>query len=122
MAGPQAAFARVGVRARAIGAGVGTARPRAATFDPRYALAYTGLADSYILLGSFGVEPLGEVIPKARAAAVRAVEINERNAEAHAALVGVTKFGVGQSELLRAAGEHVHVVSLPAERGDDDVV
>lgn len=53
---------------------------------PDYADAYAGLANSYILLGSFGVEPLGNVIPKARAAALRAIELNEHCAEAHAAL------------------------------------
>jgi DNA-binding winged helix-turn-helix (wHTH) protein/tetratricopeptide (TPR) repeat protein len=58
----------------------------AVRLDPNYAEAYAGLADSYILLGSFGVEPLGEAIPKARATALRAVELNEHSAEAHAAL------------------------------------
>jgi DNA-binding winged helix-turn-helix (wHTH) protein/Flp pilus assembly protein TadD len=58
----------------------------AVRLKPDYADAYAGLADSYVLLGSFGVEPLGEVIPKARAAALRAIELNEHCAEAHAAL------------------------------------
>ena len=58
----------------------------AVRLKPDYADAYAGLANSYILLGSFGVEPLGDVIPKARAAALRAIELNERCAEAHAAL------------------------------------
>lgn len=54
--------------------------------DPSYAQAYAGLADAYILLGSFGIEPLGEVIPQARAAALRAIEIDDRSAEAHASM------------------------------------
>lgn len=58
----------------------------AVRLKPDYADAYAGLADSYILLGSFGIEPLSEVISKARAAAIRAVELDERSAEAHAAL------------------------------------
>lgn len=59
---------------------------QAVKLDPDYAEAYAGLADSYILLGSFGMEPSGEVIPKARAAALRAIEIDERSAEAHASM------------------------------------
>jgi DNA-binding winged helix-turn-helix (wHTH) protein/Flp pilus assembly protein TadD len=58
----------------------------AVKLKPDYAEAYAGLADCYILLGSFGVEPLRAVLPKARAAALRAVELNERSAEAHVAL------------------------------------
>ena len=54
--------------------------------DPNYAQAYAGIADSYILLGSFGIEPLDEVIPRARAAALRAIEIDDRSAEAHASM------------------------------------
>jgi signal transduction histidine kinase len=47
VAAPQAAFARVGDRARSIGAGVGTPRPRAVTFEPRYALAVAALVAAY---------------------------------------------------------------------------
>jgi serine/threonine-protein kinase len=56
--------------------------------DPSYALAYVGLADSYIILGSFGVAtmPPHEAIPRAREAAARALEIDGTLAEAHASL------------------------------------
>jgi len=56
--------------------------------DPCYALAYAGLADSYIILGSFGLSSLspGEAFPKAKAAAVKALEIDDTLAEAHASL------------------------------------
>jgi tetratricopeptide (TPR) repeat protein len=50
--------------------------------DPKYALAYAGLADSYLMLGSYFVEALGE----AKAAAVRALEIDPNLAEAHVSL------------------------------------
>ncbi len=55
--------------------------------DPSYALAYAGLADSYSLLGSTtgGLSPR-ENFPKARAAALKALEIDDALAEAHAAL------------------------------------
>ena len=50
--------------------------------DPRYALAYAGLADSYLFLGSFYVEAISE----AKAAAVKAIELDPSLAEAHVAL------------------------------------
>jgi DNA-binding winged helix-turn-helix (wHTH) protein/TolB-like protein/Flp pilus assembly protein TadD len=54
--------------------------------DPNYAPAYSGLADSYISFATVGALAPGAAVPKARAAAVKALEINERSAEAHAAL------------------------------------
>ena len=54
--------------------------------DPRYALAYAGLADSYALTSSYNLDPDENLIPKARAAALRALQINENLAEAHTAL------------------------------------
>src|SRR4029450_11023580 len=54
--------------------------------DPGYALAYAGLADCYAVYSAYQVEPPGLSGPKAKAAARRALEIDERLAEAHAAL------------------------------------
>ena len=54
--------------------------------DPHYALAYAGLADSYALTSSYNLDPGGNLPPKARAAALRALQINENLAEAHTAL------------------------------------
>ncbi|HVE57649.1 MAG TPA: tetratricopeptide repeat protein [Pyrinomonadaceae bacterium] len=54
--------------------------------DPNYAPAYCGLADSYISFATIGALSPGAAIPKARAAAQKALEINDRSAEAHAAL------------------------------------
>lgn len=59
--------------------------------DPEYALAHAGLADSYSLLAFFGLQPPAELIPKAKAAALRALEIDDQLAEAHAALAGILK-------------------------------
>ena len=50
--------------------------------DPKYALAYAGLADSHLLLGSYWVESL----PEARSAAEQALAIDPSLAEAHIAL------------------------------------
>jgi serine/threonine-protein kinase len=42
--------------------------------DPGYARAHAGLADSYVLLGVYGIRPPAEVMPKAKATATRALE------------------------------------------------
>jgi TolB-like protein/Flp pilus assembly protein TadD len=54
--------------------------------DPNYARAYAGLADSYALLGGYTLSPQTEFMPKARAAALRALQIDESLPEAHTAL------------------------------------
>jgi tetratricopeptide (TPR) repeat protein len=59
---------------------------RAIEQDPLYALAYAGLADCYNLLNNYDVLPATECIPKARQAAMRALEIDETLAEAHTSL------------------------------------
>ena len=61
---------------------------QAERIDPRYALAYAGLADSYALLGSNPnrVMPRAQAMEKARAAAQKALEIDSDLAEAHTAL------------------------------------
>jgi len=60
--------------------------------DPAYALAYSGLADSHHYMGyAFGRTPPKEAMPKAKAAALKALELDESLAEAHASL-GLVKF------------------------------
>lgn len=51
--------------------------------DQRYALAYSGLADAYVLLGTYG-EPPWELYPSAKAAMLKALELDETLADAHA--------------------------------------
>jgi eukaryotic-like serine/threonine-protein kinase len=62
---------------------------RAIELDPVYALAYAGLSDAYVLLGVLGASAPGDIFPKAKAAAEKALELDERFAEAHAALAHV---------------------------------
>jgi len=57
--------------------------------DPVYALAYAGLADCYTTLGWWRVLPPAESFPKATAAAVKALEIDQTLAEAHTSLAHV---------------------------------
>jgi eukaryotic-like serine/threonine-protein kinase len=54
--------------------------------DPNYALGYVGLADSYALLEEYAGVPSSESLPKARAAADRALVIDNSLAEAHVSL------------------------------------
>jgi TolB-like protein len=54
--------------------------------DPNYAPAYAGLATSYTLLTSYSLSPAPKYMPKARAAALRAVELDDSLPEAHVAL------------------------------------
>jgi tetratricopeptide (TPR) repeat protein/DNA-binding winged helix-turn-helix (wHTH) protein len=54
--------------------------------DPNYALAYVGLADSYRGLATGGEMPSAEYFPKAKAAAQKAIEIDDTLADAHAIL------------------------------------
>jgi eukaryotic-like serine/threonine-protein kinase len=58
--------------------------------DPSYALAYSGLADAYSVFISYGADP-NEVIPKANAAAEKALELDSTLAHPHAVLAS-TKF------------------------------
>jgi len=54
--------------------------------DRSYALAYSGLADSYAILGVFGIRAPHEVFPKARQAVEKALSIDPDLAAAHSAL------------------------------------
>jgi TolB-like protein/DNA-binding winged helix-turn-helix (wHTH) protein/Flp pilus assembly protein TadD len=54
--------------------------------DPNNARAYAGLADSYTLLTSYNGAPPTELMPKARAAALKALELDESLSEAHTSL------------------------------------
>lgn len=59
--------------------------------DPNYALAYAGLADSFGLFAFFGLSPSSEVMPRAKEAATKALEIDDTLAEAHASLASIKK-------------------------------
>ena len=60
--------------------------------DPTYALAYAGLADSYNLLASYSMLAASDAFPRAKAAAARALELDETLAEAHTSM-SFAKFG-----------------------------
>lgn len=57
--------------------------------DPDFALAYSGLADAYVLLFEYNTMSPDEAIPLARAAAERALELDPTLAEPHTSLAEV---------------------------------
>jgi len=59
---------------------------RAIKKDPNYALAYSGLADSHLILGRWGYVPAAVAYPKAKSYATKALELDEGLAEPHATL------------------------------------
>ncbi len=63
---------------------------QAIRIDPNYALAYAGLADAYHSLG-YSSAPPKDVVPKAKAALAKALEIDDQLAEAHTVL-GLIKY------------------------------
>lgn len=64
---------------------------QALTLDPNYAAAHAGLGDTWTLLGIHGVASPREILPHARAATLRALELAPDLAEAHCA-AGTLKF------------------------------
>jgi TolB-like protein/DNA-binding winged helix-turn-helix (wHTH) protein/Flp pilus assembly protein TadD len=60
--------------------------------DPTYASAYAGLADSYALSGGLNLVPVEQAMPRARAAAEKALELDNNLAEAHASLGLIAPF------------------------------
>jgi tetratricopeptide (TPR) repeat protein len=62
---------------------------QAISIDPDYALAYAGLADCYAVLPMFLPVAAADVYPKAKAAALKALELDDELAEAHNALAAI---------------------------------
>jgi TolB-like protein len=60
--------------------------------DQDYALAWTGLADAYAMLGFYDFMPCREALAKARTAAEKAVTLDDHSAEAHCSLGMVVGF------------------------------
>ena len=61
----------------------------AVALDPQYALAYVGLAECYLVVGVYTTMPLREAYSQAKVCALKALEIDDSLAEAHAALASI---------------------------------
>jgi eukaryotic-like serine/threonine-protein kinase len=60
--------------------------------DPNYAMAYTGVADSYALLTAYTTESPRQLMPKAKEAALKALALDDNLAAAHASLGQITAY------------------------------
>jgi eukaryotic-like serine/threonine-protein kinase len=60
--------------------------------DPNYALAYSGLADTYAVLTAYTNIPARQVMPKAKEAALKALALDDTLAEAHASMGQVARY------------------------------
>lgn len=95
---------------------------RAVDLDPTYAEAYAGIADSYAMLGLYTVLPPNEAFPKAKAAAIHALELDSALAEAHATL-GFVHFyydwngAAAEKEFATALQENPHYAMAHSWRG-----
>ena len=65
---------------------------QALELDPQYAAAYAGLADSYAMLPFYTDTPPREAFPKAKAAATKALQLDDALAEAHASMAYVKTY------------------------------
>jgi len=81
---------------------------QAVDMDPKYAPAYVGLADCYILLPQYTKSSTREGLTKSRAAVSKALEIDDELADAHATsgliLAQEWKWGEAEREFQRAIG------------------
>ena len=77
--------------------------------DPNYALAYTGVADSYMLLPNYGGASTQEAVAAARPAVMKALELDDSLAEAHASF-GL--FHTVELDLERAVGDFQRAIEL----------
>lgn len=64
---------------------------KAIAADPKYAPAYAGLADTYSMMSNYGLAVPTEAMPKAKAAAVQAIELDPYLAAAHNALADIAE-------------------------------
>jgi len=88
---------------------------RAIGIDPSYALAYAGLADAYTTASDWVLSPR-EALPKAEAAARRALEFDDGLAEAHGALAHAElhewKLAEAGKEFARALALNPNITSV----------
>jgi TolB-like protein/Tfp pilus assembly protein PilF len=78
--------------------------------DPKYALAYVGLADAYVLMPFYGAGAPRDCYPKAKAAARKALELDDALAEAHTSLALV--LCLFEFDFSQANREFQHAIEL----------
>ena len=80
---------------------------KAVALKPDYAVAHAGLADCYNMLATYGARPPTEAFPKAKAEALKALDLDDTLAEAHVSLAyalfrGDWKWADAEREFRRA--------------------
>src|SRR5256885_1111746 len=83
---------------------------QAITRDPNYALAYAGLAEAYVLLPFFTATAPQDAYPKAKAAALKALQLDDKLAEAHTAL-GLLLY-LSDLDMAGSISEFQHAIAL----------
>ena len=83
---------------------------QAVNLAPNYALAHSGVADSYMVLGNTSWLPPIEAYPKAKAAALKALQLDESLSEAHSSLAFVLENY--DRDWLGADGEYRRAIEL----------
>jgi TolB-like protein/Tfp pilus assembly protein PilF len=77
--------------------------------DPKYALAYVGIADSYVVMGDYNLIRSNDATKKASDATSKALELDDTLAEAHTALASVHEL---KWEWQRAEKEYKRAIEL----------
>ena len=80
---------------------------RAVEIDPSYAAGWAGIADSYVVMAHHGGLPPNDAMPKAKTAALKALQFDDSLAEAHASLATIKlsydwDYPAAESEFKRA--------------------
>jgi TolB-like protein/Flp pilus assembly protein TadD len=91
--------------------------------DSSYAPAYAGLAEAYLVLPTYTAAAPGDVFPKAKAAALKALQLDEKLPQAHTALADVlfSEFDMASSiaEFQRAIALDPNYATAHAWYGND---
>jgi serine/threonine-protein kinase len=83
---------------------------QAITRDPNYALAYAGLAEAYVLLPAYTATASQDAYPKAKSAALKALQLDDKLAEAHSALALILY--IGDLDMAGSISEFQHAIAL----------
>jgi serine/threonine-protein kinase len=91
--------------------------------DPNYAIAHSGMADAYLALSQFQYMPPREVLPKAEAAAIKAIDLDDSLAEAHTSLAHINevyhwRWDAAGEEFLRALDRNPNYATAHAWYAD----
>jgi eukaryotic-like serine/threonine-protein kinase len=78
--------------------------------DPKFALAHAGIADSWSLVATYGYDAPTVAFPKAKAAAEKALKLDDSLAEAHTALAQIKE--VWEHDWIGAEQEYKHALKL----------